>query len=252
MPTPAARLSALALALALTLVVLFRPMATGAQTEAVNLELLLAVDCSSSVSDEEFALQMEGIARAFEDPPVLAAIEQIGGRGIAVGLLQWSSAGAQTMAIDWTRIDGVGGALAFAKAVRRTGRLIPGGATSLSGALTQAVAAIERNGFVGERQVIDVSGDGRANEGESPAHARAYANRIGITINGLTILNEEPELARYYRAWVVGGPGSFLLTANDFHDFAEAMRRKLYFEIAGVPVAAAPGSERHGGLLQDR
>lgn len=248
MPTPIVLLPALVLAL----VILLRPMAATAQTEAVNLELLLAVDCSSSVSDEEFALQMRGIARAFEDPPVLAAIEQIGGRGIAVGLLQWSSTGAQTMAIGWTRIDGVGDALALAKKIRRTSRLIPGGATSLSGALTQAVAAIERNGFVGERQVIDVSGDGRANEGESPAHARAYANRIGITVNGLAILNEEPDLTDYYRAWVVGGPGSFLLIANDFHDFAEAMRRKLYFEIVGTPVAAAPGGARYGSLTEKR
>ena len=51
-------------------------------------------------------------------------------------------------------------------------------------------------------------------------------------INGLAILNEEPGLARYYIAGVVGGPGSFLLTADDFADFAVAMRRKLYFEIA--------------------
>src|SRR3546814_13010333 len=75
----------------------------------------------------------------------------------------------------------------------------------------------------------DLSGDGRSNEGGSPAFARAAANRAGITINGLAILNEEPELAGYYIAGVVGGPGAFLLTADDFQDFAVAMRRKLYF-----------------------
>src|SRR3546814_5657328 len=85
----------------------------------------------------------------------------------------------------------------------------------------------------------DLSGDGRSNEGGSPAFARAAANRAGITINGLAILNEEPELAGYYIAGVVGGPGAFLLTADDFQDFAVAMRRKLYFEIVGSPVAAA-------------
>lgn len=116
----------------------------------------------------------------------------------------------------------------------------------MSTAMAEAIRALEQNAFHGERRVIDVSGDGRANEGESPAIARAYANRIGITINGLAILNEEPDLTRYYLAGVVGGPGSFLLTAVDFDDFAESMRRKLYFEIVGPPIAAAPNTGLYG------
>ena len=211
-----------------------------AQVQPVRLELVLAVDCSSSVTDDEFLLQMEGIAAAFEDPRVLAAIEDGGPRGIAVSLLQWSSLTAQAMAIDWTHIRGLGDSLKFAERVRRTGRLLPGGATAMSTALAVAIEALEENAYHGERRVIDVSGDGRANEGESPAIARAYANRIGITINGLAILNEEPDLTRYYLAGVVGGPGSFLLTAVDFEDFAESMRRKLYFEIVGPPISAVP------------
>ncbi|WP_340117123.1 DUF1194 domain-containing protein [Pelagibius sp. 7325] len=209
--------------------------------QLVHLELVLAVDCSSSVNLHEFELQMEGIAAAFEDPAVLAALEQAGSRGIAVSLLQWSSAAAQTRAVGWTRIAGRGDALAFANTVRTTGRMVTGGATALGNAIDAAVLWTQTNGFQGERQVIDVSGDGRSNEGGSPAFARAAANSLGITINGLAILNEEPRLARYYLAGVVGGPGAFLLTADDFDDFAVAMRRKLYFEIVGPPIAAAPG-----------
>jgi len=209
-------------------------------TEPVRLELVLAVDCSSSVNRYEFELQMEGIAAAFEDPAVLAALEQTGSTGIAVSLLQWSSAGAQTRAVGWTRIAGRVDAFAFANTVRTTGRVVSGGATALGNAIDAAVLWTQNNGFQGERQVIDVSGDGRSNEGGSPAFARAAANNAGITINGLAILNEEPRLARYYLAGVVGGPGAFLLTADDFDDFAVAMRRKLYFEIVGPPIAAAP------------
>lgn len=208
--------------------------------ELVRLELVLAVDCSSSVNREEFVLQMEGIAAAFEDPAVLAALEQTGEHGIAVSLLQWSSAGAQAQAIPWTQINTRPGAFAFAAQVRSIGRLVPGGATALGNAMDAAALWTQTNGFLGERVVIDVSGDGRSNEGGSPAFARAAANRLGITINGLAILNEEPGLARYYIAGVVGGPGSFLLTADDFEDFAVAMRRKLYFEIVGPPVVDAP------------
>ncbi len=210
--------------------------------QPVKLELVLAVDSSSSVTYEEFDLQMEGIAGAFEDPRVLAAIEDSGPEGIAVTLLQWSSLRVQAFAVEWAHIRGLADSLAFAQRVRRAGRQVDGGATAMSTAMNEAILALEQNDFIGERRVIDVSGDGRANEGESPAIARAYANRIGITINGLAILNEEPKLDRYYIAGVVGGPGSFLLTATDFEDFAESVRRKLYFEIVGPPIAEGPKS----------
>ncbi|MGH1482586.1 MAG: DUF1194 domain-containing protein [Geminicoccales bacterium] len=225
---------------------------TGASAESryVRLELILAIDCSYSVSDEEFDLQMQGIALAFEHPSVLAAIEEIGSQGIAVSIVQWSSLNEQAVALDWTHVTGIGDALALARSVRDVGRLIDGGSTSLGSVMSKAVGAIESNGFEGERRVIDVSGDGRANEGESPAHARAYANRAGITVNGLAILNEEPDLAGYYVAWVVGGPGSFLITADDYFDFIEAIRRKLHMEIVGPPIAGTPGAGRRYGALQ--
>ena len=233
----------------LAFVIFFRAADISAEPNYVPLELLLAVDCSSSVSDEEFDLQMQGIALAFEHPSIVAAIEESGSPGIAVSLVQWSSLNDQAVALDWTHIRGIGDALAFAKSVRNVGRLINGGSTSLSAVMNKAVGAIESNGIEGERRVIDVSGDGRANEGESPAHARTYANRAGITVNGLAILNEEPDLASYYLAWVVGGPGSFLLTADDYRDFVDAIRLKLHMEISGPPIAGMPDvSERYGAL----
>ncbi len=220
--------------------------ASATERRLVHLELVLAVDSSSSVTDDEFMLQMEGIAGAFEDPAVLQAIEETAPNGIAVSLLQWSSHGAQAVALDWTHVTSAQDALALARQVRRSGRLIGGGATSMSTALAQATLALENNAYHGERRVIDVSGDGRANEGESPAVARAIANQAGITINGLAILNEEPDLTAYYQAWVVGGPSSFLLTADDFTDFAVSMKRKLYFEIVGPAIAQSPADDFDG------
>ena len=233
------------LAAALALVVLLHAPGAAAEPQLVALELLLAVDSSSSVSDAEFDLQMEGIARGFEDERVLAAIQDIGPAGIAVALMQWSSLTSQVLAVDWTHIAGAAEARAFATRVRGTARFVTGGATAMSTALTEAMASIEANGFEGQRRAIDVSGDGRANEGESPAIVRDEAIRAGITINGLAILNEEPAVAAYYQSWVIGGPGSFLLTALDYEDFAEAMRRKLYQEILGPPIAGRPS---RGGL----
>lgn len=234
---------------ALAMAVIVGTAGASAESRPVSLELLLAVDCSSSVSNEEFDLQMQGIALAFEHPSILAAIEQAGDQGIAVSLVQWSSLNDQAVALGWTHLRGAGDAFAFANDVRGVGRLITGGATSLSTVMTKAVEAIESNGIEGDRRVIDVSGDGRANEGESPAHARAYANQAGITVNGLAILNEEPDLAAYYLAWVVGGHGSFLLTADDYEDFVLAIRRKLHIEIAGPPLAGIPDpGVRYGAL----
>ena len=231
------RLTGLAL-LALLLTGL-SPSQPRAQTE-VFLELVLAVDCSSSVNREEFELQMRGLAEAFRHPSVLGALQQTWPKGIAVSLLQWSGDHDQVRAIDWTLINSAAAAEAFATTLDQTPRFVEGGPTAVGNAINLSVDWILGNAFQGQRQVIDVSGDGRANTGESAALSRHYANENGITVNGLAILNEEPKLARYYLAGVVGGPGSFLLTADDFEDFSKAIRRKLFFEITGPPIAQVP------------
>lgn len=219
----------------------FTPVA--AQTP-VFLELVLAVDCSSSVSDGEFELQMQGFARAFEHPKVLAALEQAGEVGIAVAMLQWSGADSQYRAIDWQRVNDAASAEAFAKLIDSTPRFIDGGATAIGTAMKDAANWLLTNAYVGQRLVIDVSGDGQANQGESPALVRAGAVAEGITVNGLAILNEEPRLARYFAAGVVGGSGAFLVTADDYEDFSQAIRKKLFFEITGPPIVRGPEGGR--------
>ena len=62
------------------------PGAARAQRERVDLALVLAVDVSDSVDEKRYALQMDGIARAFEDPQVLrdcrhAHVERLGELG---------------------------------------------------------------------------------------------------------------------------------------------------------------------------
>src|SRR3546814_18713268 len=91
--------------------------------------------------------------------------------------------------------------------------------------------------------VIDISGDGRANQGASPDGLRDLAVLQGVTVNGLAILNEDSSVATYYRNNVIGGQGAFVITANDYEYFAQAILEKLIKEIGGVPVVEAP---RHG------
>jgi hypothetical protein len=80
--------------------------------------------------------------------------------------------------------------------------------------------------------VVDISGDGMANFGGPPAVARDRLLAVGIAINGLAILTEEPWLEAYYRRNVIGGPAAFVVVAHDFDSFAEAILRKLVQEVA--------------------
>jgi hypothetical protein len=208
----------------------------------VDLELVLAVDASSSVSAAEFALQIEGLARAFRDPRVHQAIRASGDLGLAVSLVQWSDSRKQFLAVDWTLVTGPEAADAFAEEVAEVPRFLIGGGTAIGGALKFAMRLLDGNDFRGRRRVIDVSGDGRANQGAQPANVRDRAVAQGITINGLAILNEDLAVADYYRAHVIGGTGAFVMTANDYESYALAILIKLIREIAGAPIAARPGT----------
>lgn len=219
------------------------PFLSRAAAENVVLELVLAIDVSSSVNEEEYALQMKGFAEAFRHPAVVAVIESLGSQGMVVTLIQWSGADTYVQAIDWTRINGRGSAEAFAGQVENAPRLIEGGATAIGDAMLFARALIELNGYNGTRRTVDVSGDGIANQGKQPAVARALLNAENITVNGLAILNEEPRLGAYYKAGVVGGPNAFLVTATDFEDFARAIRIKLITEIDGPLISRNPGHD---------
>ncbi|MFQ6016822.1 MAG: DUF1194 domain-containing protein [Kiloniellaceae bacterium] len=211
-----------------------------AQDQPVDLELVLAVDSSSSVSAEEFDLQMRGLSEAFRNPKVIAALRASGDLGIAVSVIQWSDNRKQLVAVDWMRVRDEATAQRFAEAVGNAPRFLVGGSTAIAGALRFAVRQFETNGFAGRRRVIDVSGDGRANQGAPPGKIRDLAVGRGITINGLAILNEDPMVDGYYFANVIGGTGSFVMTAKDYRAFALAILAKLIKEIAGVPIAARP------------
>jgi hypothetical protein len=207
--------------------------------EPVDLELVLAVDTSGSVDAQEFALQIHGIAKAFRDPEVHAALPAIGSRGIAVTLVQWAGRRQQVVAVDWMVVRDERSASIFASRVATAGRWILG-ETAIADALAYATQLIETNGFDAPRRTIDISGDGVTNAGTDPDVSRDAAVAAGVTINGLAIVNETPDLDLYYRDHVVGGDGAFLIIAKDYQDFAEAIRRKLIDEIRGAPMSRMP------------
>ncbi|MGI9410044.1 MAG: DUF1194 domain-containing protein [Hyphomicrobiaceae bacterium] len=198
----------------------------------VDLSLVLAIDCSWSISNEEFDLQMLATANAFRNPAVIDAILRLPKGRIAISLMQWSGPGSATVALPWTIVDSRLGALEAANKIESLKRRVAGGPTSISSALQFAASHILKSKYSAERQVIDISADGRNNRGGPPELSRDLATRLGITINGLTILSKEYSiLDRYFRKRVIGGPGSFVEVANDHAAYPEAILRKLLREI---------------------
>lgn len=208
--------------------------------DSVDVLLVLAVDVSRSVDEEQARLQREGYYEALTDPQVIETVR--GGMLGAVGVcyMEWSGADWQRVIAPWTRIASVEEAEAWVEVLRQSPpRAI--GWTSVSGAIDYSRRLLADAPWFGMRKVVDVSGDGVNNSGRPSHEARDEAVAEGIIINGLPILEQRPfhgsiPLDEYYRRNVVGGPGSFVIPADDFRSFARAVRRKLILEIAGMPV----------------
>ena len=205
--------------------------------DPVDIALCLSMDVSASVDFDEFALMAGGTAAALRDPSVLAAATSGPRRAAALSLVLWSGTGAQDVALPWTRLDGPDSVAAIADAIENTPRLPRPGATALGEGMAAGLALL--GAFPGDaaRYVMDVSGDGRHNQGRAPGPVRDLAVQAGITINALAILNEEPDLLEHYAAEVIGGPGSFAMSCADYPDFTDAILRKLRREFSGALVA---------------
>ncbi|WP_291295135.1 DUF1194 domain-containing protein [Elioraea sp.] len=203
----------------------------------VDLALVLAVDVSASVDYDEFGLMIAGYAAAFRDADLVARATAGAQGAIAVAMLFWAGPGARDLAIPWMRIADQAGAEAVAAAIEAAPRTVRPGATALGEALLAAAALAMRSPWPAARRVIDVSGDGPANAGIVATAGRDGAATLGITVNALAIVHEEPELEAYYAAEVITGPGAFVQRAENYEDFAEAIGRKLLREVGGALIA---------------
>ena len=225
-PLPlAAKLAALALALL--------ALATPVRAQPnVDLLLVLAVDASGSVNQERFELQRRGYAEAFRNPRVLNAVRGGSTGSIAVTMVQWTGPTMQVQVVPWTLIKDERTITAFADAIEAAPRQLFGGGTSISGAIDYSMLILPTAPFNGFKRVIDVSGDGSNNRGRDVRQARDDAVRAGVVINGLPILSLEPYLDKYYFDHVIGGPGAFMIPAESYEKFSDAVLRKLILEIA--------------------
>ena len=196
--------------------------------DRVELAMVLAVDGSASVTYDEFGLIAGGMAAALRDPSVVAGLTRA---PCMLSLLLWSGVGAQEILTDWTRISSPSELEAFAAEVDNMPRLVKAGETAIGEALLASLTLLAHLPAVTKRSIVNVIGDGRSNVGIAPGPIRDRMAAADITINGLCILHEEPDLLDSYNAEVIGGPGAFAVVCRDYPDFEDAMRRKLMREI---------------------
>lgn len=227
------------------------------QSEEVDLELVLAMDASGSVSEKEYLLQLRGTAAAFRDLEIIEAI-QAGPTGrIAIALMLWSDAAFPKQKSQWFILKDQNSISQFARFVEgfqvgenNSVSLGSGGGTGIGSGVQEALNMIASNGHTGLRKVIDVSGDGVETEfdfskGIMIRDAKLLATLQNVTINGLPILGgDSPNLDAYYQREVISGPGSFIVVAKDFEDFARAIRQKLLREIRSNVAQISPPIEK--------
>lgn len=230
----------------------------GADDVRADTALVLAVDVSDSVDAERYRLQMEGIARALEDPAVVDAITSGPRGGIVLSLLAWSDDAELVM--PWQTIRSAEHARRVADVIRTLPQ--KGGEYTCVAKMLVRVHdnVLPQAALRADRIVIDVSGDGIDNceVRKASDEARDAIVAKGATINGLPIIvqgendvvgvgtfrrpgfafedlgldRDATTLDAWYRDHVIGGAGGFLHVANGYEDFGRAFRQKFVTEIS--------------------
>jgi hypothetical protein len=217
----------------------------------VDMALVLVSDVSRSIDDSEFELQKAGYTAAFTSDVVLDAIKSGTHGAIAVAYVEFASDSQVRTVLDFAIVHDAASAHALADRLAAAPRSFSG-RTAIGAGIDAAMRVLAASPFPGARQVIDVCGDGTSNSGPDVNAERDAAVAAGMTVNGLTIINDHPAsfmhahvqppggLTSYYRDHVIGGPASFVLEVHDFASFGKAMTLKLVDEIAALP-PSAPG-----------
>lgn len=228
---PLLRLAALLAGLALA----------GPVTAQCRQALALGLDVSGSVDAREYRLQLDGLATALTDPRVAQALLAPGTAPVRLAVYEWSGADYQRLLLDWTEVTDRNALTAIAARLAATARRPAPPETGL-GAAMRFGAGLLADQPECWRRTLDISGDGRHNQGPHPRAVQAALAGSGLTVNALVIGADAPRdsgrgpagpgaLTSYFRAWVLLGPGAFVQTAPGFEAYGGAMARKLLREL---------------------
>ena len=215
----------------------------------VDLQLVMAVDVSRSIDEVEAELQRRGYIEAMTNERVIDAIVSGENKSIGVCYVEWAGTHFQQTVIDWMLIDSARAARRFSEKLAESPRTSQSW-TAVGQALIYSAKRFEDSPFSSRRRIIDISGDGRTNDGPPAELARDKLVADGIVINGLPVMMNRRDYGRpadttldkYYEENVIGGPGSFMTVAANFDDFGRAVRSKLIREISSrnAPAKASP------------
>lgn len=235
----------------------------GLQAHAANVDVavVFAVDFSSSIDPDIADLQRKGHAAALTSPEIVAAIARNYLGCISVTYFEWSSAGRIRIVLPWTRICSLKDAEAAALVISeegdtgfsRRGR----GRTSVSSAIDVGSLLLDQFPGTAAKKVIDISSNGKNNDGLPVHRSRLNAIAKGYTINAIAIPTEgenpDQRLASYFADSVIGGPQAFVVALKDPGDYATALRRKLVAEISMNidPQFSRAADERSSRLCRD-
>lgn len=204
---------------------------------ACELKLLLSWDVSASMSAQDYDIQRGGTAEAFRHPTIQNMVALNPG-GVAVSILQWAGEYEQDVSVPWIILRSNHDAKDFADVIEAMDDPFDGmNGTAIGSSLEYAINHLEA-GPACARTVIDISGDGVSNAGQSPAPVANYLQSRGITINGLVLphisklytTDDDPFM--HYIRYVSRGPDSFVMIVDNYEDFPRAMRHKLLRELA--------------------
>lgn len=194
-----------------------------------RLALALGIDVSRSVDARDYAIQREGVLAALADPVIVDAFLKPRD-DVALAVFEWSGQAYQEIVVDWvlirTEVE-LSEVLDRISSHQRGGEALP---TGLGSALVFGRDLFARAPNCDAR-TLDMSGDGRSNDGRSPAEIYAREDFGDILVNGLPIGGHEADVAVYYREQVIRGPGAFIEIARTQADFPRAFRRKLEREL---------------------
>lgn len=194
---------------------------------ACEVALVLAVDVSGSVDNEEYRIQMQGLADGLRDGSVAEALVT---QEAAVMVLQWTGSSRQRVVTPWTRMTDFDVLENFAAQVESTPRVWRNFSTAIGEALAFAGAQFADVPDC-ERWVIDISGDGSSNEGVDPKEVHKTLSSSNIIVNALVIEGAEPLMTEYFWENVILGNGAFVITANSYDEYPNRMQRKLLREV---------------------
>lgn len=200
----------------------------GPPAGACETALLLAIDVSGSIDGAEYELQAEGLAAALTDPQIADILVQ---GQVALAVMQWSGLGEQAVVQPWRRMLTPEAIARFAAEAAATPRAFVNSETAVGEAISVAVAQFPAVADC-RRHVIDISGDGPENAGDTVSLARRAAIRAGIEINAIPIEESGlPNPVSVFYARLVITPNGFVMTARGLRDYPKTLRAKLLREL---------------------